>query len=176
MFFWPSKSIIESICDANTWNSYKQRWYSKYWTSGVAWEHRHRAGWNGVLETPRQSALALHCGGSGWSQERGRGGHGGAGAPRSIQALAPQEVCKYFYIALIAEAVVDNSGLVHEHSFTEVLHTDLQPIPSEPGTDLYLGMWQCGASSYLHRCKFYMYIWGKWLIISLQSWRKGNYF
>lgn len=68
------------------------------------------------------------------------GGHGGAGAPRSIQALAPQEVCKYFYIALIAEAVVDNSGLVHEHSFTEVLHTDLQPIPSEPGTDLYLGM------------------------------------
>ena len=85
-------------------------------------------------------ALALHCGGSGWLQEMGQGVQGGAGAPRSIQALAPQEVCKYFYIVLIAEAVVDNSGLIHEHSFIEVLHTDLQPIPSEPGTDLCLGM------------------------------------
>lgn len=51
--------------------------------------------------------------------------------------MAPQGVCKYFYIVLIAEAEVDSSGLVHEHSFIEVLHTDLQPTPSEPGTDLF---------------------------------------
>ena len=93
----------------------------------------------GSWRPPATPALALHCMEFRVVSGEGLGGHGGAGAPRSIQALAPQGVCKYFYSVLIAEADVDSSGLVHEHSFTEVLHTDLQPVPSEPGPDL----WAC---------------------------------
>ena len=91
----------------------------------------------GSWRPPATPALALHCMEFRVVSGEGLGGHGGAGAPRSIQALAPQGVCKYFYSVLIAEADVDSSGLVHEHSFTEVLHTDLQPVPSELGPDLW---------------------------------------
>ena len=66
-------------------------------------------------------ALALHCGGSGWSQERGRGGQGGAGAPRSIRAVAPQGMCKCFNTVPTTEAEVESSGLTYRQSFVKDL-------------------------------------------------------
>ena len=87
---------------------------------------------------------------------RGVGGPGWCWVTKEHQGRGSPRVCKYFNTVPTAEAEVDSSGLVHEHSSIEVLHTELQPLSLEPGTDL----WACDsvcASRYLHRCKFYMY-------------------
>lgn len=92
------------------------------------------------MATPCHASIALHFGGFRVVSGEGSGGQAGAGSPRSIRAMAPQGVCKYFNTVPTTEAEVDSSGLVHEHSFIEVLHTELQPLSLEPGTDLCLGM------------------------------------
>lgn len=57
----------------------------------------------------------------GLSRRVGGVGQGGAGAPRSIRAVALQRVCKYFNTVPTTEAEVKSSGLTYRQSFAKDL-------------------------------------------------------
>ena len=56
---------------------------------------------------------------------------------KSMMLLVVASAMNLMFIAACDSGNGSSSEVVHEHSFTEVLHTDLQPVPSEPGPDLW---------------------------------------